>query len=89
MFLKGGINFISQHRPIIYGEFNSYWIKHFGHSFTDVVDLMKPLDYRFFKQESQGQFAEVLHPEDGIQDVILAPREIADSKLKRLEIVAP
>ncbi len=89
MFLRGGINFISEHRPIIYGEFNSYWIKQFGHSFTDVVDLMKPLDYRFFKQENKGQFVEVLNPEEGIQDMILAPRETSDSTLKKLGVSLP
>ena len=89
MFLRGGINFIGEHRPIIYGEFNSYWIKQFGHSFSDVVELISPLDYRFFKQDSRGQFIEFLHTEDGTQDVILAPRETSDNKLKQLGIVLP
>lgn len=87
MFLKGGVNFIAAHRPIIYGEFNRYWIKQFGHSFEDVVEIMKPLDYRFFKQINPRQFVEVTNPKAGTEDVILAPKETPDSTLKKLGVI--
>lgn len=92
MFLRGGINFIKSYRPIIYGEFSRYWMKQFGHSFIDVANLIEPIGYRFFEQKyhnedaSEFKFEEVLQPKSGIQNVILAPRETPDSKLRRLGV---
>lgn len=59
MFLRGGISFIKRTRPIIYGEFNSYFLPKYGNTFSDVVDIFKPLKYRFFKQVSSSDFLEV------------------------------
>jgi len=84
MFLRGATKFLAAHRPLIYGEFNSYWIKRFGNSFLDVVDLLKPLDYRFFKEIEHGQFTEAFRPADGDEDVLLVPSETPDSTLRQL-----
>jgi FkbM family methyltransferase len=88
MFLRGAIRFLAAHRPIIYGEFNSYWIKRFGCSFLDVVEILKPLDYRFFKETEHGQFSETLHPADGDENVLLTPADTDAITLQRLGVVS-
>jgi FkbM family methyltransferase len=87
MFLRGARRFLAAHRPIIYGEFNSYWIKRFGCSFLDVVEILKPLGYRFFKETAHGEFAEEKHPAEGDEDVLLVPAETDDTTLWRLGVI--
>lgn len=87
MFLRGATSFLSQHRPIIYGEFNNFFMPKFGCSFLDVVDIVAPWDYRFFKQTKQGYFIEVKQPEADLENVLLAPSEISNSVLTRLGVI--
>jgi FkbM family methyltransferase len=86
LFLRGGATFLGKHRPIIYGEFNPYWLKQFGQSFTDVVNLVTPWDYRFFKQADRARFVEMLQPEVDIADVLLCPSETPASVLTELGV---
>ncbi len=87
MFLRGGEAFLSRHRPIIYGEFNPYWLKQFNHSFLDVFDIVKPWGYRFFRQQKQARFTEIMQPEVGLADVLLCPSETSDKVLSDLGVV--
>ena len=87
MFLRGAISFLSKHRPIIYGEFNNYFLPRFGCSFLDVVTIFKPLEYRFFQQTSKGDFIEVVHPEADSENMLLTPVEISDSVLTKLGVL--
>ncbi len=87
MFLRGGESFLSKTRPIIYGEFNPHWLKQFGHSFLDVVNIVKPWDYRIFKQQKGVRFTEVMQPEVGLADILLCPAETPNSVLSELGIV--
>jgi FkbM family methyltransferase len=85
MFLKGATSFLSKHRPIIYGEFNNYFLTRFGFSFLDVVNIVKPLGYRFFMQTTrEGDFIEVFHPKADTENMLLVPVEISDSVLTNL-----
>ena len=86
MFLRGATRFLAAHRPIIYGEFNSYWIKRFGCSFLDVVEILKPLHYRFFKQTAAGEFIETMHPAEGDEDLLLAPDTVDSATLRQLGV---
>lgn len=86
MFLRGALGFVTAHRPIIYGEFNSYWIKRFGCSFLDVVEILQPLHYRYFKQTAAGAFVETMHPAEGDEDLLLAPDTVDDETLRRLGV---
>ncbi|MCX5980773.1 MAG: FkbM family methyltransferase [Nostocales cyanobacterium LacPavin_0920_SED1_MAG_38_18] len=87
MFLRGAISFIGQHRPIIYGEFNNYFLPQFGSSFLDVVNLLQPLKYRFFKQISNAGFIEVFDPKADSENMLLTPVEISDSVLTKLGVL--
>lgn len=86
MFLRGGSRFLSATRPIIYGEFNPYWLKQFGHSFEDVVAIVDPWNYRFFKQVGVSAFSEVDQPEAGLADMLLCPSETQSSVLRGLGV---
>lgn len=88
MFLRGGIEFLSRHRPIIYGEFNHYWLKQFSHSFLDVVNIIQPLNYRLFKRTNKVQFIEIKQPAVGTEDVLLCPLETPAATLTRLGVVS-
>jgi FkbM family methyltransferase len=87
MFLRGGLGFLRKHRPIIYGEFNAYWLKKFGGSFMEVVEILKPLDYRFFKETEGSEFLELSQPAEGDENVLLAPAETSSSVLRELGVV--
>ena len=87
MFLRGGIGFLSKHRPIIYGEFNPYWLNQFGHSFVDVGNIVQPWDYRLFKQVKHKRFTEFTRPEVGIENVLMCPSETPDATLAELGVL--
>lgn len=88
MFLRGGISFLRKTRPIIYGEFNSYFLPKFGHSFLDVVDIVSPWKYRFFQQTKLCQFVEIKHIKPDIENILLIPAETPDSFLKQLGVAS-
>lgn len=87
MFLRGGVSFLSQTRPIIYGEFNNYFLPKFGSSFLDVVNIVSPWDYRFFKQNKFGQFIEIEEPQPRLEHVLLTPSETSNSILNQLGVI--
>ena len=86
MFLRGGSRFLGSARPVIYGEFNPYWLKQFGHSFEDVVNIVAPWNYRFFKQVGNSTFTEVDQPGAGLADMLLCPSEIQDPVLRGFRV---
>ncbi|CAN1209215.1 Methyltransferase FkbM domain-containing protein [Tumidithrix helvetica PCC 7403] len=87
MFLHGAISFLSKTRPIIYGEFNNYFLPRFGHSFLDVIDIVSPWNYRYFCQIKSGQFIEIKQPKPDLEHILLAPSETSDSVLNQLGVV--
>jgi FkbM family methyltransferase len=86
MFLKGGINFITKHRPIIYGEFNTYFMHKFGYSFLDVINILKPLGYEYFKEIKDGNFVKISQPHAEVENVLLVPNDLPESIASCLEI---
>jgi FkbM family methyltransferase len=87
MFLDGGSSFLSQTRPIIYGEFNNYFLPKFGNSFLDVVNIVSPWSYRFFEQKKSGQFIEIKKFKPDLEHIILAPSETPNSILNKLGVI--
>jgi FkbM family methyltransferase len=73
-FVQGGMKLIEKFSPIIYGEFNSYFIEKFGFTILDVWKLLKPLGYKAFTEDTakKGTFnkAEV---KIGIVDILFLP----------------
>lgn len=78
LFLKGGRHYLTQSRPIIFGEFNPYWLKQFGASFADVMDFFRPLNYRYFRGEP-SRMTEFTEPTSDIHDVLLIPADAPES----------
>jgi FkbM family methyltransferase len=88
MFLKGGLRFIEKHRPIIYGEFNAYWMEKFGYSLLDVADILKPLGYRFFKEVGrQAKFVELESIENGIENLLLIATESQEMQVRNADLL--
>jgi FkbM family methyltransferase len=86
MFLRGGVNFLSKHRPIIYGEFNFPMMPRFNHTFLDVVDIIQPWNYRIFAFADRLLPVEVLKPKVGLGNVFLVPEEKAEELLHRVAV---
>lgn len=87
MFLRGGSGFIAHAKPVIYGEFNAYWMKRFGHSFLDVAELVQPWGYTFFRETGPGQFQPVAEPRVGLENVLLVPPGVSKAELSELGVV--
>jgi hypothetical protein len=68
------------------GEFNNYFMPRFGCSFLDVVNIVKPLNYRFFQQTSKAGFIKVVEPKADSENMLLTPVEISDSVLTKLGV---
>jgi len=86
MFFSGGLNFILKHRPIVYGEFNAYWMEKFGHSLLDVIDIFLPLNYRFFQQARHKRFIEVKELKMGMENILLVPSDVPSSIWSALQV---
>jgi FkbM family methyltransferase len=89
MFLKGGMNFLTRHRPIIYGEFNAYCMERFGYSLQDMVQLLKPLNYRFLREVGRNaDFVEIQDFNEPIENILIVPKDVSDGKLREIGILA-
>ncbi|MEH2136370.1 FkbM family methyltransferase [Nostoc sp.] len=86
-FLLGGLNFIKKTRPIIYGEFNPYWVQHFGYSFVEIAELVIPWEYKLYQQVGRKHFIEIKEVKAGISDVLMVPKEKLPDLLVKLNIL--
>lgn len=74
MMLRGAEQFIAKHKPLIFGEFESYWLSTFGASFLDVAEWATRMGYRMERWDNRrGEFEPVERAAVGIQDVLLVP----------------
>lgn len=88
MFLQGGAAFFGRTRPIIYGEFHSYWLTQFGHTFLDAAKIVAPWDYVMFQQTPRGaNFVKFDEPKEGIENVLMAPKETPKEILRGLGVL--
>jgi FkbM family methyltransferase len=87
MVLRGGSGFLPRARPVIYGEFNRYWMSRFGHTFLDVVELVRPWGYSIYRTTHAG-FTKVEDPQEGNEDMLLLPHDAAHDVMRSLGIGA-
>lgn len=74
MMLRGAERFVAETRPLIFGEFEAYWLSTFGVSFLDVAAWAERMNYRMLKWEpAQGRFVPLTAVAVGVQDVLLEP----------------
>ncbi len=78
--LEGGIEFLRQARPTIFGEFSAHCLRWHDQSLADVLRLATELDYLVWPRVSGVElaFAETLEPGSFAQDLLLVPSESAD-----------
>lgn len=84
LFLNGGAEFISAHRPTIYGEFNAGLMPQFNHSFRDVYDFFKARNYRAFGFSDVLTPSELIDPSPSTGNAFLVAEEKAEILLKRV-----
>ncbi|GAB4455293.1 MAG: hypothetical protein OHK0029_11170 [Armatimonadaceae bacterium] len=85
-FLTGASGFIRRHRPIVFGEFNPYWLKHFGTSLDEVLSFFSRIDYRFFRQLDSETVVEFMEPVQSYQDIFLVPSEENTETLQKIGV---
>ena len=74
MMLRGAEKFIAATRPLIFGEFEAYWLSTFGASFLDVAEWAGRMNYSMLRwAPSERKFVPLTLVSVGIQDVLLAP----------------
>ncbi|MCO6499208.1 MAG: FkbM family methyltransferase [Vicingus serpentipes] len=75
-FIQGAIELIKKYKPIIYGEFNSYFIKKFGFSIMDVWNLLEPLGYSAYAEDHvhKAKFNKVTM-KIGLENLLFLPKE--------------
>lgn len=76
---EGGRNFLSQCRPVIEAEYNSYWLKQVNKSFRDFAQFFVDLDY-LCAVERKDCFEVISDPleysiNEGLVDLLFVPRE--------------
>lgn len=75
MMLRGAERFIARTRPLIFGEFEAYWLSTFGATFLDVAAWASRNDYAMQRWDPVSNAFVVLDAvREGIQDVLLVPR---------------
>lgn len=79
--IKGGRNFIKKFKPIIYGEFNVFFLRKFGYSLLDIWEILAPLGYEPYVENKlkNGKFDKTEIKENLI-DVLFIPVGNVDIK---------
>lgn len=74
--LEGGIKFLSENRPVIFGEFAAHCMNWHKQSILDVVKFAKENGYLVWQRSSPAwKFSESIKPEMYSQDLLLVPEE--------------
>ncbi len=86
--LGGAIKCMQSMHPLIYGEFNNTMMPNLGRSFSDVVDLTRPLGYRFFAFRDRLDLVELPSPEPWRGNMVLIPSERVVDISQRVRVTA-
>ncbi|MEO2034842.1 MAG: FkbM family methyltransferase [Planctomycetaceae bacterium] len=82
-FLRGAREFIAQHTPILYGEFNSYFIERNGSELSEAWDFFDSLGYTCFAENRKAfTFERVVEYRSGISDLLFLPPTVDPQWLK-------
>ena len=86
-FLEGATKTIKKYRPVIYGEFNPFFLKQNKRSSLEVCEYFDQIDYYVYKLRpgkyyKNIKFELILDPRKGLQDLLLIPKETPPEKIK-------
>jgi len=75
--IKGGMKFIEKFKPIIYGEFNAYFLQKFGFSILDVWNILEPMGYSAYVEDEtkKGTFIKTTM-KIGLENLLYLPPHI-------------
>jgi FkbM family methyltransferase len=74
MMLRGAERFIAATRPLIFGEFEAYWLSTFGATFVDVAEWAGRNRYAMRRWDARtARFVALEEVREGVQDVLLEP----------------
>lgn len=87
LFLRGAKEIITQYRPVIYGEFNPYFMSKFELDLREAWDFLTGLDYEVYKQEHLARRTKYFYPVSEYQakmsDLLFLPRSMPEAEKKR------
>jgi FkbM family methyltransferase len=86
MFMRGAAATLSRFRPIIFGEFNQYWMTRFGHSSADIAEFVRTNGYRVFTLSGGGAIAPVAELRSGLEELVLVPEGLDRDRARRAGI---
>jgi FkbM family methyltransferase len=88
-FLQGASEFVSKFRPIIFSEFNPYWVQTFKYSFEDLCDFMTLRHYHLYKhRREKNDFVSIQEPLTKLSNFIMIPEEkLIQSLFEKLGMV--
>lgn len=77
--LEGGREFLARERPLVYGEFSAHCMAWHGQDLEDVVRFAQGLDYVTLRRvdATAWRFTSELRSRPFVQDLLLAPQELA------------
>ena len=76
--LIGARRCLERMRPIVFGEFHNVLMPKLGATFRDVVDLTRPMGYRYFGMTGPLEVIEVPEPPTTFGNAFLVPDERVD-----------
>lgn len=81
-FFKGAERVVREYRPILYAEFNSFFLKKKGQSVLETWEFLSELGYEVYLQDMRGrkrlpQFSKVTL-KDGMSDILFVPTDKRD-----------
>jgi FkbM family methyltransferase len=83
MALRGGREFLRRCQPIIFGEFNPFYLRQFGQSFLDAAELLLPMGYRMYRATRAG-FVPVSEAAPKLCDVLFVPTNTPAAVLRSM-----
>ncbi|NUM49596.1 MAG: FkbM family methyltransferase [Flavobacteriales bacterium] len=74
--IKGGTKFIEKFKPVIYGEFNAFFLRKFGFTLLDIWKILAPIGYEAYVEDriKKGKFIKT-EVKENLIDVLFLPAE--------------
>ena len=81
---QGAPELLAKYKPVVYGEFNPYFLSRFGFSFHDVWKLFSIYGYECYQQQGKSSWFKAVTPADKTCNVLLIPPGFDKRKLEGL-----
>ncbi|WP_127128442.1 FkbM family methyltransferase [Pseudoflavitalea rhizosphaerae] len=81
---QGAPELLAKYKPVVYGEFNPYFMSRFGFTFLDVWKLFSIHGYECYQQQGKSPWFKAATPAERTANVLLIPPGYDKKKLEGL-----